>query len=41
VLHWNPAQGFYRRLGFAPREDWQPFWGADDTLRRLADEDRE
>jgi GNAT superfamily N-acetyltransferase len=41
VLHWNPAQGFYRRLGFAPRDDWRPYWGADDTLRRLAREDRE
>ncbi|MGH7036792.1 MAG: GNAT family N-acetyltransferase [Stellaceae bacterium] len=41
VLTWNPAQGFYRRLGFALRDAWQP-WGANgEAVRRLAQEDRE
>lgn len=41
VLTWNPAQGFYRRLGFALRDAWQP-WGAEgEAVRRLAQEDRE
>jgi GNAT superfamily N-acetyltransferase len=39
VLTWNPARGFYRRLGFAPREDWQPWSASDEVVRRLAEED--
>jgi GNAT superfamily N-acetyltransferase len=39
VLTWNPARGFYRRLGFAPREEWQPWGAAGEVVRRLAQED--
>jgi GNAT superfamily N-acetyltransferase len=41
VLDWNPAQDFYRRLGGAPREAWQPYVVADEALQRLAGADRE
>ena len=40
VLTWNPAQGFYRRLGFAPRAEWQPWGAAGEVVHRLAQEDR-
>jgi GNAT superfamily N-acetyltransferase len=40
VLTWNPARGFYRRLGFAAREEWQPWGTADEIVRRLAREDQ-
>ena len=41
VLHWNPAQGFYRRLGCVPRDEWQPYIVADAALRHLARDDRD
>ncbi|HJU19647.1 MAG TPA: GNAT family N-acetyltransferase [Stellaceae bacterium] len=41
VLTWNPARGFYRRLGFAASEEWQPWGGAGEVVHRLAREDRE
>jgi GNAT superfamily N-acetyltransferase len=41
VLTWNPARGFYRRLGFTAREEWQPWGAAGAVVRRLAREDRE
>jgi GNAT superfamily N-acetyltransferase len=40
VLTWNPARGFYRRLGFTAREAWQPWGAAGEAVRRLALEDR-
>ena len=39
VLDWNPARGFYHRLGITPREEWQPYAATGDALRRLAAED--
>ncbi len=40
VLTWNPARGFYRRLGFEPREEWQPWGATGEAVHRLAQEDR-
>lgn len=40
VLTWNPAQGFYRRLGFELRDAWQPWGAACEAVRRLAREDQ-
>jgi GNAT superfamily N-acetyltransferase len=40
VLDWNPARGFYRRLGIEPHEEWRPYGATGDVLRRLAAEDR-
>jgi GNAT superfamily N-acetyltransferase len=40
VLDWNPAQGFYRRLGIEPRNTWLPYGATGETLRRLAAQDR-
>jgi GNAT superfamily N-acetyltransferase len=40
VLDWNPARGFYARLGMSHGREWLRY-GADlDTLRRLAAADR-
>jgi len=39
VLDWNPARGFYRRLGIDARREWQPYSATGDTLLRLAAED--
>jgi GNAT superfamily N-acetyltransferase len=39
VLDWNPARGFYHRLGIAARQDWQPYGATGDALRRLAAQD--
>lgn len=36
VLHWNPARGFYERLGFRPSADWLPYRLSGDALARLA-----
>lgn len=41
VLTWNPARGFYRRLGFTACEEWQPWGAAGEVVRHLAREDRE
>ena len=41
VLTWNPARGFYRRLGFASRDDWRPWGASGEAVRRLAQEDME
>ena len=38
VLHWNPARGFYDRLGFRQRADWLPYRLSGDGLARLADD---
>jgi GNAT superfamily N-acetyltransferase len=36
VLNWNPARGFYHRLGIEAREEWLPYGTTGETLRRLA-----
>jgi GNAT superfamily N-acetyltransferase len=36
VLAWNPAAGFYRRLGIDARDDWRPYGATAGALRRLA-----
>jgi GNAT superfamily N-acetyltransferase len=36
VLDWNPARGFYQRLGITTRSEWLPHRATDETLRRLA-----
>ncbi len=36
VLNWNPARGFYHRLGFRHAEPWQIFRLAADELRTLS-----
>jgi GNAT superfamily N-acetyltransferase len=38
VLQWNPARGFYERLGFRHSADWLPYRLSGDALARLADE---
>jgi GNAT superfamily N-acetyltransferase len=40
VLHWNPARGFYHRLGFRHMEEWLPYRAEGDALLALAREDR-
>ena len=40
VLDWNPAKGFYERLGMAARPQWQGWAASEAVLRRLAQEDR-
>jgi len=39
VLDWNPARGFYARLGIEARNEWRPYGATGDVLRRLAAED--
>jgi GNAT superfamily N-acetyltransferase len=36
MLDWNPARGFYRRLGLKQMESWQPFRLEGVSLERLA-----
>lgn len=36
VLDWNPARGFYDRLGFAHRDDWLSYRLEGEALRKLA-----
>lgn len=38
VLQWNPARGFYERLGFRHSADWLPYQLSGDALARLADD---
>ncbi len=38
MLDWNPARGFYRRLGFRHMELWQPFRLESRALEGLARE---
>lgn len=40
VLHWNPARGFYHRLGVRHMEEWLPYRAEGDALLELAREDR-
>ena len=39
VLDWNPARGFYQRLGMEARSAWVPYGTTGAALRRLAGED--
>jgi GNAT superfamily N-acetyltransferase len=39
VLDWNPARGFYGRLGIEARSAWVPYGATGAALRRLAAED--
>ena len=41
VLDWNPARGFYRRLGIERRNEWLPYSATGEALRRLAAQDRD
>ena len=41
VLDWNPARGFYRKLGFDHLEEWLRYGAAKGWLERLAEWDRE
>jgi len=38
VLHWNPARGFYEKLGFRELADWRPYRLTGEAFERLADE---
>jgi len=38
VLEWNPARGFYERLGIQPRADWLPYRIDGAALQQLAAE---
>jgi ribosomal protein S18 acetylase RimI-like enzyme len=39
VLDWNPARGFYRRLGIEHLGEWLRYGADEGALRRLAAED--
>jgi GNAT superfamily N-acetyltransferase len=36
VLQWNPARGFYHRLGIEARDEWRPYGTSGEALARLA-----
>lgn len=38
VLRWNPARGFYERLGLRHMEEWLPYRIDGEALRRLGGE---
>jgi GNAT superfamily N-acetyltransferase len=38
VLRWNPARGFYHRLGMGHLEEWLPYRLSREALRALAAE---
>lgn len=38
VLNWNPARGFYDRIGFKQMEEWLPYRLTGDDLVKLAKE---
>ncbi|MCG5239791.1 GNAT family N-acetyltransferase [Azospirillum doebereinerae] len=38
VLNWNPARGFYDRIGFRQMEEWLPYRLSGDALAALAAE---
>ncbi len=40
VLDWNPARGFYRRLGMQHLGEWLRYGADREALHRLAAEDR-
>lgn len=37
VLDWNPARGFYERLGFRQQQEWLPYRLDADGIAALAD----
>jgi GNAT superfamily N-acetyltransferase len=39
VLDWNPARGFYHRLGTRQRTEWLPYGATGEALQHLAAED--
>jgi len=39
VLQWNPARGFYHRLGIRHMQEWLPYRAEGDALAALARED--
>ncbi len=39
VLDWNPARGFYERLGIHPNTGWLPYRVRGEALARLAAEE--
>jgi GNAT superfamily N-acetyltransferase len=39
VLDWNPARGFYQRLGISTRSEWLPHRATGEILHRLAAQD--
>ena len=39
VLDWNPARGFYQKLGFDHLPEWLRYGAAEGWLRRLAEWD--
>jgi GNAT superfamily N-acetyltransferase len=39
VLDWNPARGFYQKLGFDHLEEWLRYGAGEGWLRRLAEHD--
>ena len=39
VLDWNPARGFYERLGARALDEWVRYQAEGEALRRLAAED--
>src|SRR5262249_29428583 len=39
VLDWNPARGFYRKLGFDHLDEWLRYGAGEGWLRRLAEHD--
>jgi GNAT superfamily N-acetyltransferase len=41
VLEWNPARGFYHRLGMAHIDGWLRYGADEGALRRLAEDDRD
>ena len=38
VLHWNPARGFYDKIGFQEMSEWRPYRLAGEALVKLAGE---
>ncbi|MBV8778744.1 MAG: GNAT family N-acetyltransferase [Alphaproteobacteria bacterium] len=40
VLDWNPARGFYRKLGFDHLDEWLRYGAGEGWLRRLAEWDK-
>ncbi len=40
VLDWNPARGFYHRLGMSHLDGWLRYGADEAALRRLAAEDK-
>ena len=41
VLHWNPARGFYHRIGFRHAEPWQIFRLAESNFDSLMNDARD